>query len=59
MLVVAILSDHYLITFDLVTRSASLKSSSHLLYDYDRADFDGLNDYLLDLNFSACYNSVR
>ena len=54
----AILSDHYPITFDLVTRSASLKSSSHLLYDYDKANFDGLNDYLSDLNYSACYNSV-
>ena len=35
----AILSNHYPITFDLVTRLAFLKSSSHLLYDYDRCWF--------------------
>lgn len=52
-------SDHYILDFELQSVSPYHQSSSVPVYvfDYSKGDYDGLNNYLLNVNFSACYNS--
>ena len=49
------LSDHFTLTFSL---SSTVPSSPHsrykYVYDYPKADYDGLCSYLLDMDFSPC-----
>ena len=50
--------DHYLVTFDLIScqdEPAPLKPL--LVYDYKKADWTSINDFLLDFNFDICYES--
>ena len=50
-----VLSDHFTLTFSL---SSTVPSSPHSIckyvYDYPKADYDGLCSYLLDMDFSPC-----
>ena len=53
-------SDHYAITFNLNLLhncNATTVSDSINLYDYCKADFDSINEYLSHVDFSPCFNS--
>ena len=51
-------SDHFPISFDLdVNVSCSPKSLYSWVYAYSRTDFEGLNSFLQDYDFSALYGS--
>ena len=46
----AIASDHLIVPID------PYKSPFRYVYDYSKANFNGLNDYLLQVDFSTCFN---
>ena len=52
----AIASDHLIVLFELNCSIHPHKSPSRYVYDYSKADFNGLNDYLLKVDFSTCFN---
>ena len=52
-------SDHYPITFD-ISHGASLPkqfNTCQYVYDYTKANYEGLNSCILDSNISHCFNS--
>jgi len=52
-------SDHYTITFSMkFGKQKNLKTSSRYVFDFSKADLDGLNSYLLDSDFSECFHSA-
>ena len=56
----AIKSDHHLISFKLhLTSSTPITSKGPVyIFDYDKGDYDGLNDFLNNIDFSSiCYQS--
>ena len=55
----AIKSDHYLINFKLhLTSSAPTTSKDPVyIFDFHKGDYDGLNDFLTNTDFSTCYQS--
>lgn len=53
-----LLSDHYRICFHIDNYSSSPKRyESKLVFNFANADFDGLSDFLLDLDLSCCLQS--
>lgn len=52
-------SDHFMITFDISCTEGGLDPPSCLpstiVFDYSKADWEGLCNYLLDQDFSLCY----
>ena len=51
-------SDHFSVTFKLRSFDCRIDSSkSRLAYDYSKGDWEGLCDYLLDCDFSCCFDS--
>ena len=53
-----LLSDHYQICFHIDNYSSSPKQyKSKLVFNFSNADFDGLSDFLLDLDLSWCLQS--
>ena len=53
-------SDHVIITFDVrVSTSTSFKRRSCYVLNYSKADFDGLNDYLLSIDFNLCFTAIN
>ena len=53
------LSDHYIISLVLQQHSSSTcrsKVSSGNIFNYSKADWLGLEDFLLDADFSHCYS---
>ena len=56
-------SDHLMITFNLCHHSASTPqrpprgNNSHFVFDFPKADMDGLCSYLESSDFSACFQS--
>ena len=51
-------SDHYFVTFHvLVAYTPYHQSKARYILNYNRTDFDGLNEYLFDVDFSNCFTS--
>ena len=51
-------SDHSIISFNLKYEAQfSLHTLPHLVFDYSRAEWNGLSDYLMDTDFSTCFGS--
>ena len=51
-------SDHSIISFNLKYEAQfSVRTLPHLVFDYSRADWNGLSDYLMDTDFSTCFGS--
>ena len=50
-------SDHFPITFNLAATYSPPKTAVRFVYDFTKADFNGLNNYLLDVDFSPCFDS--
>jgi len=54
-------SDHYPVTFNLdMPRNCSFttESDSFYIFDYSKADFDSINEYLSLIDFSPCFHST-
>ena len=54
-------SDHFIINFDITstpTHEVTENHKSYPIYNYDRADWDAMNDYLTNFNFQAYFNSI-
>ena len=51
---------HYLISFSVSQGiECSKKILAHYVYDYSKGNYQGLCDYLLQCNFSACYTYIN
>ena len=51
-------SDHFLVSFSIkVVRPRTICPQPSVFLNYSRADFNGMCDFLLDWDFSACYES--
>ena len=50
-------SDHFIITFDLSLSIYYHRKVSRYVFDFSKADYNALNDYLLDRDFSFCTTS--
>ena len=52
-------SDHYIINFKLHFTSSTSTTSKDPIYifDYHKGDYEGLNNFLYNTDFSACYQS--
>ena len=51
-------SDHYIISFSMQFGLPALRNHKvQYVLDYSKADFNGLSDYLLQLDFSDCFHS--
>ena len=53
-------SDHFIINFDITstpTHKATENHKSYPIYNYDKADWDAMNDYLINFNFQTYFNS--
>ncbi len=53
-------SDHHAVIFTVQIKTSfkSITRNQLYVYDYTKADWSGLCDYLLDINFSMCYEST-
>ena len=47
-------SDHSIITFD-IAANYSFKKTTRYVLDFSKCDFDSLNSYLLDIDFTPCF----
>ena len=53
-----IISDHFAITFSLNASLPSLpKFSPFYVFNYSKGDYEGLNNYLSNFDFSPCFQS--
>ena len=51
-------SDHFFITFHtIVASNPSKQSKTRYFLNYNKTDFDSLNEYLLDIDFDTCFTS--
>lgn len=51
-------SDHYIISFSIsCSTNKRPRSQPKFVFDYSKADYEGLCSYLLDVDFSCCLNS--
>ena len=51
-------SDHYPITFEIgLSRQSDSKRKHQYVYDYSKADMEGLSEFLLNCNIDTCYLS--
>ena len=46
-------SDHFIITFEVHTSVYSHKSTTRYVFNYSKGNYEELNDYLLDVDFSS------
>ena len=52
-------TDHHIVSFNIQYATQSKQSNKHkYVYDFSKADFDGLCNHLLETDFSDCYNSA-
>ena len=52
-------TDHHIVSFNIQYATQSKQSNKHkYVYDFSKADFDGLFNHLLETDFSDCYNSA-
>ena len=48
-------SDHYIISFQLtIPAKATLNHSPSLVFDFNKADYNGLNNFLSTIDYSVC-----
>ena len=52
-------SDHYLITFKTSFGHNTTQSTIRVVFDFARGDFDGLNHYLSNCNYSSLYTCTN
>ena len=50
----ALSSDHSIITFD-IAATYSFKKTTRYVFDFSKCDFNGLNDYLLDIDSTSSF----
>ena len=48
-------SDHFIILFEVICSTRPHRQTVRYVYDYSEANFEGLNNYLLNVDFSSCY----
>ena len=51
----ALSSDHSIVTFD-IAATYSFKKTTRYVLDFSKCDFDRLNSYLLDIDFTPCFD---
>ena len=50
--------DHFLITFDFhAWTPTNAKNTPHFVFDFSKADLRGLSSFLMDTDFSCCFQS--
>jgi len=53
-------SDHYLITFNIIINSNHTRTQPDdivTVFDYNRANFEDMNEYIMNTDLSLCYSS--